>query len=92
MLLHVTSERFQTSWWEQGKQTPPTVREEQINFVKLDVYKSMEPGNTHARVLGELADVVAKLLCIVFEKSWLSDEVLVTGKRETSLPFVRKGG
>ena len=38
-----------------------------------------------------MADVVAKTLSMIFEKSWLSGEVLVTGKRETLLPFLRKG-
>jgi len=40
----------------------------------------------------ELDDVVTKPLSIIFEKLWLSGEVLGTERRETSLPFTRKGG
>ena len=59
--------------------------------MKLNVYKSMGLDDIHPRALKEMAEVVAELPSIIFEKSWLSGEVLVTGKRETLLPFLRKG-
>ena len=57
----------------------------------LNVYKSMGLDDIHPRVLKEMADVVAELLSIIFEKSWLSGEVPGDWKRETFLPFLRKG-
>ena len=45
----------------------------------------------HPRVLKRMADVVSKPLSVVFEKLWLSAEVLGDWKKETSLPFTRNG-
>ena len=59
--------------------------------MKLNLCKSMGPDDIHPRILKEMADVVAELTSIIFEKSWLSVKSPVTGKRETLLPFLRKG-
>ena len=55
--------------------------------MRLNVYTSTEPNDMHPRALEELADGVAKLFSVMFEKPWLSDEV----PWKTSLPFLRKG-
>lgn len=44
--------------------------------MRLRVYKSTSSDDIHPRALRELADVVAKLLYIIAEKSCLSGEVL----------------
>ena len=53
------------------------MRTEQVRdcLMRLNVYKSMRSDGVHPRVLKELAEVVAELLSIIFEKLWLSGEV-----------------
>lgn len=43
--------------------------------MRLNIYKSMATNNMHARILKELAVVIARPFFIVLEKSWLSGEV-----------------
>ena len=59
--------------------------------MRLNVYESMDLGDMHPRVLKELADVVAELLSIIFEKLWLSGEVPRDWTNEHIIPIYKKG-
>ena len=51
----------------------------------------MGPGDMHASVLRQLAEVVAELLSIIFEKLWLSGEVPRDWTNEHIIPIYKKG-
>ena len=67
--------------WE--KKDLPTVREDQVqdHLKNLEVQKSMGPNEIHPQVLRELADEVAKLLFIIFERLWQYGGVPTDWKR-----------
>ncbi|KGL96858.1 RNA-directed DNA polymerase from mobile element jockey, partial [Charadrius vociferus] len=77
--------------WE--NEEPPTVGEEQVrdHLRNLKVHKSMGPDEIHPQILRELVDEDAKLLSIIFEKSWRSGEVPADWKRANITPIFKKG-
>ncbi|KGL81849.1 RNA-directed DNA polymerase from mobile element jockey, partial [Tinamus guttatus] len=58
---------------------------------KLNTHRSMGPDGMHPRVLRELAEVIAKPLSIIFERSWRTGEVPEDWKKANVTPVFKKG-
>jgi len=57
----------------------------------LDPYKLMDPDSIHLRVLRQLADVIVRLLSIIFEKLWRSRDVSEDEKTTNVNPVYKTG-
>ncbi|GAB0202606.1 mitochondrial enolase superfamily member 1 [Grus japonensis] len=68
------------------------VEEDQVreHLGKLNIHKSMGPDGMHPRVLRELADVIARLLSIIFERSWRAGEVPEDWRKANVTPVFKK--
>ncbi|KFV80921.1 RNA-directed DNA polymerase from mobile element jockey, partial [Struthio camelus australis] len=71
----------------------PLVEEDRVRDLlsKPDIHKSMGPDGLHPRVLRELADVIARPLSILLERSWRSGEVPEAWKKANVTPVFQKG-
>ncbi|KFV77240.1 RNA-directed DNA polymerase from mobile element jockey, partial [Struthio camelus australis] len=76
-----------------GSEAVPTVEEERVRelLTHLDIHESMGPDGMHLRVLKELADVIARPLSIILERSWRSGEVPEDWKKASVTPVFQKG-
>ncbi|GAB0202805.1 mitochondrial enolase superfamily member 1 [Grus japonensis] len=73
------------------KEDFPLIEEDQVrdHLGKLDTHKSMGPDGMHPQVLRELADVIAKPLSIIFERSWRTGGVLENWTKVSVTPVFR---
>ncbi|XP_009634122.1 transcription factor Sox-3 [Egretta garzetta] len=71
----------------------PIIQGEMVSdlLCHLDTHRSMELCGIQPRVLRELAQVLTKLLSIIYQQSWLSGKVLVDWRLANVTPIYKKG-
>ncbi|PKU34197.1 rna-directed dna polymerase from mobile element jockey-like [Limosa lapponica baueri] len=76
-----------------SKEDSPLIEEDWVrdHLGKHDTHRSMGPDGMHPRVLRELADVIAKPLSIIFEKSWRTGEGPEDWRKASVTPVLKKG-
>ena len=62
-----------------------------ILLLQLDCHKSMGLDEIHLRVLRDLAEVIAGPLSIIYQNSWLTDEVPEDWRLANVTPIYKKG-
>jgi len=77
---------------DQRDKAPPTVKDDQVcdHLRNLNMHKSMGPDEVHPTILRALADVVAKPLSTIFEKSWKSGKVPGDWRKGNVVPIFEK--
>ncbi|KAJ7406998.1 hypothetical protein WISP_129591 [Willisornis vidua] len=61
------------------------------NYLKGSCSQSMGPDGIHPRVMTHLAEELAKLLSIIYQQSWLTEEVLDNWKMANVMAIHKKG-
>ncbi|GAB0208473.1 mitochondrial enolase superfamily member 1 [Grus japonensis] len=75
------------------KEDLPLVEDHRVrdHLGNLNIHKSMGPDGMHPHVLRELADVVARPLSIIFERSWRTGEVPEDWRKANVTLVFKKG-
>jgi len=78
---------------EGERNKPPIIQREAVNnlLCHLDTHKSMGLDGIHPRVLRELAEELAKPLSIIYQQSWLTEEVPDNWRIASVTPIYKKG-
>ncbi|KAK4825282.1 hypothetical protein QYF61_026083 [Mycteria americana] len=82
--------------WKTGTENrinPPIIQEEAVNdlLCHLDTHKSMGPDVIHLRVLRELVEELTNPLSIIYQQSWLTEEVPDDWRLANVMPIYKKG-
>ncbi|KGL96039.1 hypothetical protein N301_02989, partial [Charadrius vociferus] len=57
----------------------------------LEIHKSIGPDGIHPRVLRELAEVLTRPVCVIYQQSWLNGEVPADWRLANVTPIHKKG-